>query len=548
MNDILYNYAETRDMGDYCEKELILRDFIDKYMHLPEQGTDEWKKSRKLVGGSSIAVFDNSSGFGNNIFKWCKEKLDIEKKYIPAINCRFGHCFEDVTVRAIKQLWGVNLYETGAIPHTHPEISYSPDGLVVVDKFIVDKYVAYSDRMNNLVKIPSKTDNICHATHDKTNDICHVTHDKTNDICQDMNASEIQSQMIEGNRYIKELYELSKFIKQTALEINLLTKDIKDIISLQPLQHAKPSDPIEGGKNIILMEFKCPPKNRPTGVIPSYYMAQVLSGMCVIPLCEYAIFVNSMYRICRGVDVGWNKFYNKQFHNKDVIGTGRNLKIVEVGIPLMYGFIGVYEISKTTITEEEYEKMINDPIERQFKCNIMDDVDWGDVDIKDLEKMFEKEQDGVFKFRHSKTFIRNFVDNDELDKENPDEMENPIEMLNKFKIAFKKEIQNDNVKNIRNKIDVTKIYRGVMCYKSFKMDFIKQEKQPDFINNIIDKIDAAVKIVKTVGLLPLGQRYEALCEYFPEEKAKNLEYAQNNEVDYDQDRFNYLIDHLNSNQ
>ena len=85
-------------------------------------------------------------------------------------------------------------------------------------------------------------------------------------------------------------------------------------------------------KYIALLEFKCPFRRKPTGIICDQYVPQVLSGLAVSPVAHVGLFVDSVIRICSYKHIGFNSFYNKRVHKE------RSLS----GWPVAWGLIGVY--------------------------------------------------------------------------------------------------------------------------------------------------------------------------------------------------------------
>lgn len=85
----------------------------------------------------------------------------------------------------------------------------------------------------------------------------------------------------------------------------------------------------------VLFEFKSPYSSIPNGQIAKYYVPQVMTGLCSIPIADLAIFVNNMYRKCRLQDFNTSNKYDTYFHNKD---GGK----VEVEEPIALGLIFIY--------------------------------------------------------------------------------------------------------------------------------------------------------------------------------------------------------------
>lgn len=74
---------------------------------------------------------------------------------------------------------------------------------------------------------------------------------------------------------------------------------------------------IADSEKIVLFEFKCPRRRKPTDKVPEHYLSQPLMGMCVIPIAELAIFGDGVFRMCSGNNFAWNSSYSTWFHNTD---------------------------------------------------------------------------------------------------------------------------------------------------------------------------------------------------------------------------------------
>jgi hypothetical protein len=71
---------------------------------------------------------------------------------------------------------------------------------------------------------------------------------------------------------------------------------------------------VNNDESIILFEFKCPHSRVPTGNVPIYYADQPRLGMKVIDICEMAVFIEAVYKVCALDDIGYNNNYNFNYH------------------------------------------------------------------------------------------------------------------------------------------------------------------------------------------------------------------------------------------
>jgi len=108
-----------------------LNEFVARYKHLPEQGTDEWKLLRKdFIGGSEIAsVLKQNKSKSTN--KLIMGKLGFDE-FRGNVVTHWGNVFEELIRLHCEELFTCSIRETGSIPYEDGHLSYSPDGLAVV--------------------------------------------------------------------------------------------------------------------------------------------------------------------------------------------------------------------------------------------------------------------------------------------------------------------------------------------------------------------------------------------------------------------------------
>ncbi len=105
--------------------------FIEKYKHLPAQGSAEWKSIREnFIGGSEVATILKQNK-NKSINKLILEKLGFDKFHGNLIT-HWGNVFEEMIRLHCEEVFSCTIKETGSIPYEHGSLSYSPDGLAVV--------------------------------------------------------------------------------------------------------------------------------------------------------------------------------------------------------------------------------------------------------------------------------------------------------------------------------------------------------------------------------------------------------------------------------
>lgn len=118
-------------------RKKALYNFLEKYKHTAEQGTQEWLNARRYrVGGSEISTVLGSNPYQNEK-KLIKQHvgLDSFKGFAATF---FGNLMEGILQEYINNYFDCVIYETGAI-NTDKNLGYSPDGLSIIKKQNLNK-------------------------------------------------------------------------------------------------------------------------------------------------------------------------------------------------------------------------------------------------------------------------------------------------------------------------------------------------------------------------------------------------------------------------
>jgi hypothetical protein len=153
----------------------------------------------------------------------------------------------------------------------------------------------------------------------------------------------------------------------------------------------------KGPKWLVLLEYKCPFRRIPNGIVPDHYLPQPTVGMCTIPIMDIALFVDAMFRKCRISNFGFNGYYDRYFHYLD-----KKLLKTPIKKPLVCGFIGFYDMSEPFDKDYEPKKPMKPP--NNEDKNII---------VKSICESIRKEIDRkgsdfygiIFKLRHIMSFI-----------------------------------------------------------------------------------------------------------------------------------------------
>jgi hypothetical protein len=87
---------------------------------------------------------------------------------------------------------------------------------------------------------------------------------------------------------------------------------------------------------IVLFEYKSPYSSIPKGIIPKHYLPQVKTGLCSIPLADFAIFINNLFRKCAYHDLDDTPVYDTTFHKNDTRSKFNSTEPLALGMILFY--------------------------------------------------------------------------------------------------------------------------------------------------------------------------------------------------------------------
>jgi hypothetical protein len=136
-------------------KQILLKDFIDKFNYLPSQGSKEWLQARKFsIGGSEMGTIAGHNPY-NDLRGLIEGHLGITT-FNGNINTYWGTILEDLVTIILEKKWGCKINETGSLPGVIDLQGYSPDGLVYLefmDKIVLIEIKSAARRIAN-GKIP----------------------------------------------------------------------------------------------------------------------------------------------------------------------------------------------------------------------------------------------------------------------------------------------------------------------------------------------------------------------------------------------------------
>lgn len=255
---------------------------------------------------------------------------------------------------------------------------------------------------------------------------------------------------------------------------------------------------------IVLFEFKSPLYTIPGGYIPTHYTPQVKTGLCSIPITDFAVFINNMFRKCKFSSLGCAE-YDYNFHNKDVE------KDFVCEKPLAFGVI-LFRMSDDQRCEfyKKYKNFINNVSE--FLSNDFD-VDDSDNDSDNGADDADTHVSNIYNilYSESKDFGElNYSDFNVILKLYEDKLLS-VEYLNPH--ITEEYNRNDFIKsqgikkgnndyepsiNIYKKAIETKP-AGYLPWNLFKSDIIVEYRDENYVLNQADKIKNTIEIINGIN-------------------------------------------------
>lgn len=327
---------------------------------------------------------------------------------------------------------------------------------------------------------------------------------------------------------------------------------------------------------IILFEYKSPYSSIPMGFIPKHYLPQVKTGLCSIPIADFAIFINNMFRKCPLDFLEDDTKYDKDFHSKDKV-TVENPLAMGVNIfyqtpeqqrKFEYEFNYVFDDDYDNCSESEdcddcssnkgssenedtqnmFNKINRAPIRQEsfIHQHIHDSIskklrpiDFGKSYYSDTNTLLELYDTGFLSIHYCEPHIFERYYNDEFlkahIKKKPDKTRTINESVSYFNLTIStfnetnKVIVNSN-KNINNS---NKTIIGYMPWKLFKSDILSEERDPEYVNKYKHDIDKTIGIIKDIqNSTTREDKINKFKKYFPK---SNI--LKNYGIDIDHSRF-----------
>jgi hypothetical protein len=293
---------------------------------------------------------------------------------------------------------------------------------------------------------------------------------------------------------------------------------------------------------IVLFEYKSPYSSLPKGIIPKHYMPQVKTGLCSIPIADFAIFINNMYRKCSMSDLNTSLTYDTEFHSKDtkfepdhIFALGVNIfyQTNEQKIMFMKKYNDLATASDDLDDSDEYEesdsesdsqnvfKQINKQytypvhhdipllyqyIEKIIKGTVVSIRDFGKSYYGDFNNLLELYDQDLVSIKFCEPHIcEKYYENQflSIQKKTPNTFDDITESINNYTTSIKQ--QQDII--------------GFLPWKLLKSDIILQERDSEYLNRYRSDVDNTINIIKDIqSSQSQFEKIKKFKKHFPKSK------------------------------
>lgn len=279
---------------------------------------------------------------------------------------------------------------------------------------------------------------------------------------------------------------------------------------------------------IVLFEYKSPFMSIPSGIIPKHYMPQVKTGLCSIPIADFAIFINNMFRKCAFDDLGTSIKYDTIFHTSDEKNKANKYNPLAFGMILFYQTedqqLQFYKKYKTSIEyieptysnsdsdsdsdggffNKDSNKSPNYPAENAnidlHKYIYSQYAKDSKYNIRDFGKSFQRDFNNILELYDNKLLSVKYCKPHILEEYNNNEF------LIAQDIAIGTDDCKDAISDYRKQIDSSIVPTdsgprplvGFLPWKLFKSDIIYESCDVDYVNNYSADIQSTISIIKEI--------------------------------------------------
>jgi hypothetical protein len=295
---------------------------------------------------------------------------------------------------------------------------------------------------------------------------------------------------------------------------------------------------------IVLFEYKSPYSSIPHGFIPKHYLPQVKTGLCSIPIADFAIFINNMYRKCSMDNLNEFLEYDTDFHSRDKKFIAEN--VLALGVNIFYQtkeqqqeFIKLYS---------EETKEIDDSLD--LEPSDSDEESGSDSEINVFDKIGSYQKPIVYNdnppiYRYISKLINDpTLSIRDFGKSYYSEFNNILELYDKGLVSIhccephvfdeyynnnflssqgkKNKMENDPTKSIetyKKEIAGFKNILGYLPWKMFKSDIIYEDRDPNYMKKYESEINRIIGIINEIKAKSnQADQVVLFKKYFPKSK------------------------------
>ena len=294
---------------------------------------------------------------------------------------------------------------------------------------------------------------------------------------------------------------------------------------------------------IVLFEFKSPLTTIPSGLIPKHYLPQVKTGLCSIPIADFSLFINNVFRKCRLDQLNDDASYDTNFHNKDEKNKLVISKALAHGVIMFTmsdvqysNFCTFNNFNKSNFNESNFNESNFNETKDENDMSMLFDHIYQNTDItskhrtvydvynkcssvKDLGDVSDYEFNNIIELYDGKFITAEYCDPCILSEYN-----NNILLK-----AQNLEPGNDKCDCI-HKYDISRLTKKdkkekIICYlpwKLFKSDIIYQEREVGYVLKYKSLIDSTIDNIKKINKCNGIDKSILFKELYPLSKIRNL--------------------------
>jgi hypothetical protein len=292
---------------------------------------------------------------------------------------------------------------------------------------------------------------------------------------------------------------------------------------------------------IVLFEYKSPYSSIPMGVIPKHYLPQVKTGLCSIPITDFAIFINNLYRKCSMGDLNMSLDYDTEFHSRDKKFVPEI--VLSVGVNIFYQtpnqklkFISMYNslVNENKYTDSNDSDDSDNDAQNVFKqINTFQKPKYNSMPAiyKYIEKVISTTGEPAISIRDfGKSYYGDFntlleiYDKDLLSIHfcEPHICESYYD--NSFLSAQNKKPKildtlESSIENYKKEILEFPNIIGYLPWKLFKSDILYEERDPNYLDKYVGDIEKTLNIINDINESKTEfEKIKKFKKYFPKSK------------------------------